>query len=158
MQIGVSGHQDRAGIDWLWVAQSLRIQFRQLRGVTKALSSLAVGSDQVFARVAIDEQIPVLAVLPIEHYENYFHGGALNNYRLLLEQCDVKELNWSGNPERAFFEAGKFIADNSDLLFAIWDGEPAEGFGGTADVVAYAKARERRIVHINPIRHEITRI
>jgi hypothetical protein len=26
-----------------------------------------------------------------------------------------------------------------DELIAVWDGEPARGYGGTADVVAYAK-------------------
>ena len=87
MQIGVSGHQDRGGINWSWVAQAVQNQFKNLQGVTKALTSLAAGSDQVFARAAIDEQIPVLAVLPIEHYEDYFHGDDLINYRLLLKQC-----------------------------------------------------------------------
>lgn len=155
MQIGVSGHQDRSGIDWSWVPQSLRIQFKNLRGVTKALSSLAAGSDQVFARVAIDQQISVLAVLPVEGYEHYFHGVDLTNYRSLLAQSDVIQLNSKGDAGRAFFEAGKFIVDNTDILFAIWDGQAAEGFGGTADVVAYALKCSRKIVHINPIAKEV---
>lgn len=27
----------------------------------------------------------------------------------------------------------------ADRLLAVWDGKPARGFGGTADVVAYAR-------------------
>ena len=29
----------------------------------------------------------------------------------------------------------------ADRLFAVWDGQPARGYGGTADVVAEARAR-----------------
>jgi hypothetical protein len=31
--------------------------------------------------------------------------------------------------------------DRSDVLLAVWDGRPARGFGGTGDVVAYARRR-----------------
>jgi hypothetical protein len=31
--------------------------------------------------------------------------------------------------------------DRSDVLLAVWDGQPARGPGGTGDVVAYARAR-----------------
>jgi hypothetical protein len=31
------------------------------------------------------------------------------------------------------------VVEASELLVAVWDGEPARGLGGTADVVAYAR-------------------
>jgi hypothetical protein len=40
-------------------------------------------------------------------------------------------------------EASQTMLDRADYLFAIWDGKPARGYGGTADVVA--EARDRRI-------------
>jgi hypothetical protein len=33
------------------------------------------------------------------------------------------------------------VVDPSDVLVAVWDGEPARRLGGTADVVAYARER-----------------
>ncbi len=36
--------------------------------------------------------------------------------------------------------ASKLMIDHSDELYAVWDGKPARGYGGTADVVAYARA------------------
>ncbi|MFF4619567.1 hypothetical protein [Nonomuraea jabiensis] len=33
------------------------------------------------------------------------------------------------------------ILEDADLLFAVWDGQPARGYGGTADVVAEARRR-----------------
>ncbi len=33
---------------------------------------------------------------------------------------------------------GLVVVERCDLLLAIWDGHPAHGLGGTADIVAYA--------------------
>lgn len=124
---------------------------------SKAYSSLATGSDQVFAEAAINLEIPVVAVLPFEGYERYFRGSDLADYRRLLAQCEVIQLGWKGDPERAFFEAGKFVVENCEMIFAIWDGEGAEGLGGTADIVAYASRLSRKIIHIDPIAQRIRR-
>ena len=35
--------------------------------------------------------------------------------------------------------ASELMIDTADELYAVWDGEPARGYGGTADVVAYAR-------------------
>jgi hypothetical protein len=42
------------------------------------------------------------------------------------------------------------VLRGSDLLVAVWDGLPARGLGGTADVVQVALAEQRRVVHVNP--------
>lgn len=52
MQIGVTGHQSRPGIDWLWVRHSVQGEIERIGKVSKAISSLASGSDQIFANVA----------------------------------------------------------------------------------------------------------
>jgi hypothetical protein len=157
MHVGVSGHQHRPGIDWSWVNRAVRSQLSNFMGATKAYSSLATGSDQVFAEAAIHLKIPVVAVLPLEGYERYFEGSDLADYRRLLAQSEVVQLGWNGDPERAFLEAGKFVVENCEVLFAIWDGEGAEGLGGTADIVAYASRLSRTIIHINPIAQRIGR-
>jgi hypothetical protein len=35
--------------------------------------------------------------------------------------------------------ASKLMVDEADELYAVWDGQPARSYGGTADVVAYAR-------------------
>jgi len=52
--------------------------------------------------------------------------------------------------EEAFFAAGKAVVDACDWLIAVWDGEPARGLGGSADVVAYARNQGRRVDVIWP--------
>jgi len=41
--------------------------------------------------------------------------------------------------------ASRLMVDAADELFAVWDGQPARGHGGTADVVAYARERGKPV-------------
>jgi hypothetical protein len=151
MRIGFTGHQEREGIDWSQVETAIRNQLVALGNIQEAFCSLAAGSDQLFVEEALQLGIHVIAVIPLDHYERFFHGLALKNYQRLLKLCERRSLNAVGDPHLAFFDAGKFIVDNCDVLLAVWDGEPAEGFGGTADIVAYAQRARRPVVHINPM-------
>ena len=151
MRVGITGHQKREGIQWPWVRETICTELCRAEDVTQALSSLAAGSDQEFAKAAISLGIPVTAVIPLEGYERFFKGPDLGAYQQLLDQCATVQLNWQGDSEHAFFEAGKFIVDQCDVLFAVWDGEKAEGLGGTGDIVDYARLQGRPVTHIEPI-------
>jgi hypothetical protein len=37
--------------------------------------------------------------------------------------------------EKQYAWVGAYVAEHADILFAIWDGKPARGLGGTAQVV-----------------------
>jgi hypothetical protein len=150
MRIGVTGHQARPGIDWAWIERELRAEIKKLEATT-AYSSLAKGSDQVFAQVALDLAIAVIAVIPADNYSKHFQGADRLEYERLLCRCDVVNLLSQGSDEEGFLAAGKYVTDNSDVLFAIWDGHASKGLGGTADIVDYATRKRKRIVHINPI-------
>ncbi|QIJ76211.1 hypothetical protein GU700_17410 [Methylobacterium sp. NI91] len=149
--IGITGHQDRIGVDWRWVQRSLRAEFAKFPNKVEVFSSLAAGADQVFAEVAFELNIPVAAVIPLANYERFFQGQSLSSYRRLLSRSRRIDLNWLGDEEKAFFEAGKYIVKSTDVLMAVWDGKEAEGLGGTADVVGFARKCGKPVVHINPI-------
>lgn len=157
VNIGVSGHQRRPGIDWDWVAATLRKEIIRAGQIAEAFSSLAVGSDQVFADITIGLEIAHVAILPLEGYERYFDGKDLANYRRLLSRSRRVQLKWSGDPQRAFFEAGKYVVQHSNILFAVWDGEPSDGLGGTADIVEYAEKSPCKIIQIDPVKRRIRR-
>lgn len=42
------------------------------------------------------------------------------------------------------------MLDRADRLLAVWDGKPARGYGGTADVVAEAQTRVIPVTVIRP--------
>ena len=155
--VGVSGHQARTGIDWEWVAKSVGDVLREKAPVSRVFSSLAAGSDQVFAEEALAQGIPVTAFIPFPDYERCFTEG-LGRYRELLSRCERVVLDGAPSDQEAFMEAGRRVADNSATLIAIWDGKPAGGYGGTADVVAYALCRGCSVIHINPILRTVSEL
>jgi hypothetical protein len=159
MQVGITGHQERDGIDWKWVEATLQNEICKLPSVQAALSSLAKGADQVFAQVAMSLGIPVIAVIPVRNYERFFHGKDRIEYDRLLIKSMVKDLKWTGDDQLGFFSAGKFVVENVDLLFAVWDEQRSKGLGGTGDTVDYAIKLSRKVIHLNPITeriHELT--
>lgn len=157
MKVGITGHQKREGIQWPWVRTVICAELSRAGNVTRALSSLAAGSDQEFAAAALSLGIAVTAVIPLEGYEQFFEESDLACYQRLVEQCDIMQLRWRGAPEQAFFEAGKLIVDQCDLLFAVWDGEKAGGLGGTGDIVDYARQKGRPFIQIEPISKLVNR-
>jgi hypothetical protein len=46
--------------------------------------------------------------------------------------------------------ASKLMVDEADELYAVWDGKPARAYGGTADVVAYARDHDTPVQVIWP--------
>ena len=42
------------------------------------------------------------------------------------------------------------MVDRSERLVAVWDGKPARGIGGTADIVSYARQKGVPVVVLWP--------
>ncbi len=155
MRIGITGHQERPGISWDWVSETLTSEILKLGNASKAYSSLAAGADQAFATVALQLRVPLVAVIPISGYTRFFQGEILRRYHELIEQSEVVQLPDAQDDQEAFYKAGQYVSDQSNVLFALWDGKHAQGFGGTADIVDYARSSRRTVVHLNPIDRSI---
>ena len=151
MTLGISGHRNRPGIDWDWVALQIRAAFQSRAPVRRAFTSLAAGSDQIFAREALALNVPVTAIIPLADYETILEAGEVAPYNELLRRCQVITLQGSSDLPRSFLEAGQKVAESADILVAVWDGQPALGVGGTADIVRYSLGRGQPVLHINPV-------
>jgi len=74
-----------------------------------------------------------------------------SEYEYLLKAAGSQvQLDYERPSEEAFMAGGKAVVDGCDILLAVWDGKPAAGLGGTADVVAYAKESGKPIEVIWP--------
>lgn len=150
-RIGLSGHQNfpEGAVDFV------RESIRRVVGSSEDLvgvCSLAVGADQMFATEVLAGGGDLLVVVPSHRYETTFSNEEDRRaYEELLGQAaSVETLDYDAPSEEAFFAAGRRVVQCSDVLLAVWDGRPAAGLGGTADVVAYARDLGRTIEIIWP--------
>jgi hypothetical protein len=151
-RIGVTGHQRLEGPGvWIWVASVMRVELSRVTPPLVGVTSLAIGADQLFARLVLELGGKLHAVLPFAGIERSFSPGDVPAYRELVAQSTVEVLKVAGTDEDAYLAAGLRIAELSDVLLAVWNGKPAKGKGGTADVVSYATSRQWPLIHIDPI-------
>ncbi|MEE4542579.1 hypothetical protein V2S66_11455 [Streptomyces sp. V4-01] len=152
-RIGVTGHRaiphEAFGHVRAALTKALTEALRAPRGVgdpVEALSSLAAGADQLFAEIALDCGARLTVVTPADDYESTFSPAELIRFRALLDRADSHvTLGYTRVSGEAYYAAGAYIADHCDLILAVWDGRPARGRGGTADVVHYARALGRPV-------------
>lgn len=159
MRVGVTGHQELENpSDWDWVRNELDLVVGQLPPPVSGISSLAAGTDQLFAAIILRHGGALEVVVPFEEYDSTFSEDADRHaYRSLLERASkVDVLTRHGTDEEAYFAAGKTMVDRSDLVVSVWDGKPANGLGGTGDIVAYACERATRLVHLNPVAKKVS--
>lgn len=156
MRVGVTGHQKRDGIDWQWTRGAVHESLSELPPPVEGWSSLAVGADQLFARCILELGGSIVTVVPGDWYEECFGGADLVEYRRLRDS-GTSILMEGRTGEEAFLAAGLKVADASDILIAIWDGKPAQGRGGTADVVEHAIRNGTQVIRIDPIARTVSR-
>ena len=160
MKAGITGHQNLGDEETVaWVAESLANAVAQHK-IDYGFTSLAIGADQLFAQILRDRGIAYTAVLPCREIEKTFQTlEHLESYRRLFNSAASAEtLNFIEPAEIAFFEAGKRVIDLSEIVIAVWNGLPAKGLGGTADAVKYAREQKKWVVHINPIKRQVSKI
>lgn len=152
MRIGITGHQRLdSPATWSWVEQAIERQLNSAGRPLVGLTSLAIGTDQLFARLVLGQGGRVHAVIPFADYERTFDLESRKMYRYLLNLASVEVLNVDGTEEDAFLAAGKRVVDLSEVMIVVWDGRPPKGKGGTADIVHYAVKNGVATIHLNPI-------
>ena len=119
-----------------------RLQHQYASMQILVLSGLAAGADLLAAEVAVERGIAVLGCLPLpkDDYENDFTPKQLARFRRILPRCwDVLTVGTSSKRNDNYVDVAGFIAYYCHVLVAFWDGLPARGAGGTADVVELRK-------------------
>jgi hypothetical protein len=171
--VGISGHRpcklkevDIGGLSGKFGAV-LEALLSEMRAVTdssadcfggaarlRVLSAAAEGADRICARIGLKMGTDLQLILPFERAEyahDFSEDGSRADYDDLMDCASaVVELDGRRSEESdAYLAAGKLIVELCDVLVAVWDGEPAAGTGGTADVVAVALASGRPVIWLN---------
>jgi hypothetical protein len=149
MIAGITGHRELENIDW--IRTTMQEIIKEMK-INYGITCLATGADELFAETLRQKNISYSAVIPCRNYETTFETTALKDFLFSKNNASkLIELKNNQPSEKAFNEAGKTVVDNSEILIAVWNGEEAKGLGGTADIVEYAKSKNKKIIHLNPI-------
>jgi hypothetical protein len=152
MRVGITGHQKIDAVVSIWLLDQLRVLVQDTPGLV-GVSSLAEGADQLFAEVVLIARRPLEVVLPFAEYVEVFSNEVSRaTYETILkEAAKTVTLPRQSTDELSFLEAGRHIVRDTASMVAIWDGKPAKGVGGTADIVDYALSLGRPILHLDPV-------
>jgi hypothetical protein len=151
-RIGVTGHQNLPAAFLPQIRKEIERVLEHTPGKITGVTSLAAGTDQLFARAVLDKGGRLHAVIPCAGYESAFTDArALATFQELLSVSSEIEILPHGQPsEQAFLDAGHRVVGIADLMIAVWDGQKSQGLGGTADIVQYARSLSRECVIIWP--------
>ena len=155
LRIGVTGHRN---IKWSEVLVEVPARVREvlpLESVTPVrlgvVSALAEGTDrfvveEVFTYATLrNEDARLEVILPFDRSsyaqaQEFSAKGQAEFAELLDRATSVTELDSSfgGSLDSAYEAASQHVVARSDVLVALWDGQPSRGRGGTAETLLHA--------------------
>lgn len=116
------------------------------------VSALAEGADRIVAREAMKRGASLEAVLPLpagDYLTDFESDTSKAEFcSLLREASAITEVPMAGQRDEAYERAGQAVVDRSDVLIALWDGHVAQGQGGTAHVVSYARRQHVPVLQV----------
>ena len=160
--VGFSGHRtvpDPAGVARAITAALESLQ-REAAGEWVALSSVADGSDQMFVTQARALGLSWHAILPLPkaEFQKDFKPADWTTVESLLGHAEhSRVITENGSRDDAYLDCGMETVNGSDVLLAVWDGQPARGKGGTADVVAYALSLGKPVLIVDSVTFAVRR-
>jgi hypothetical protein len=143
LAIGFTGHRrlpDEAKSRKL-ICEFLREQKATSSGIVYGVSSAAAGGDLLFAESCIELEIPLRVLLPLpqEYFRKDFDTATWLRAEQVLSKAISVEV--TGNyelREEEYYECGIETVQQSQLMIALWDGEPSRGMGGTQEIIDFA--------------------
>ncbi|MGI8817410.1 MAG: hypothetical protein ACR2G2_19585 [Pseudonocardia sp.] len=152
MRIGITGHSNLSPDTLPLVAAALRTLLTGTPSPIIGVSCLARGADQVFARAVLNLGGELEVVLPASDYRErkVKLSNAADFDDLIGKAAKVITLPFEQSNRDAYMAASERVLATVDSVVAVWDGRPADGHGGTGDVVASARQRGLAVTVVWP--------
>jgi hypothetical protein len=143
MRLAITGHRGLPEGTATLIDAALRAEIasRATRDLV-GLSCLADGADSLFARAVLDHGGMLKVIVPALKYRDSLPAHHHPTYDALLANAsEVTRLDHAESDSEAHMDASLVMISQADEVLAVWDGQPARGFGGTAEVVHAARGR-----------------
>jgi len=155
--LGVTGHRALTEVERVreGVAAALAHIEKAFPGRKLTIvSALAEGADRLVVQEALKKpgaELEVILPMPRKEYVHDFSTQESKREfeKLMGRALAVHEIPLRAERAACYEEAGRWILARSHVVFAIWDGNPEQGVGGTGAIVALARAKGLPIVWIH---------
>jgi uncharacterized phage-like protein YoqJ len=158
MRIAVTGHRpDKLGGEYNVkgpYTQHIHTQLKDAIATLKPtlmISGLALGVDTIWALLAMELSIPLMAVIPFPSQDNKWGRESQKLYAILKEYArKTGGLKVTGTDPYEYWKMdirNQYMVNNCDLLIAVYNGDKK---GGTFNCLTYAESVEKPILKINP--------
>jgi hypothetical protein len=154
LAIGFTGHRNIPHEDQS--RQLIRDFLAKRKEMTSAsvygVSSVAAGGDLLFAESCVALGIPlrVLLPLPVNQFCTDFDPPTWSRAEQVMKEAISIEVVGEGDVRsERYYACGLETVQQSELLLALWNGQPADGLGGTEEIVTFAKQLGRCVNWIN---------
>jgi hypothetical protein len=140
-RVGITGHRGLSAAVEKKARAGLAALVREYGGAgLVGVSCIADGPDAWFAQAVLERGGRIEVVIPEEEYRENLPASYHAEYDELLRRAsEVHSTGMKESNSEAHQAGSEILVGIVDLLVAVWDGRPARGYGGTADVVAYAE-------------------
>ena len=153
LQIGITGHRAICIHDLPVINADIKNRLLKIQNQYKyhsicLLSGLADGADRLAVAIALELGVPFKAILPMalsDYIADFKTQSSLDEfYNLLKHAVSVEALPslspmTDENRDLCYQQLAIYLANNANVLMALWDGDTAEKPGGTSQVVRYFK-------------------
>ncbi|MBW8087608.1 hypothetical protein IGW14_05995 [Streptomyces hygroscopicus subsp. hygroscopicus] len=140
MRLGITGHRGLPPKTERLVRRALQEEVARHGPDLVGVSCIADGPDAWFAELVLKVGGRLEVVVPAENYRDGLPEEHHQSYdRLIQQAADVHRTGMVESDSQAHMAGSEILVGLVDELVAVWDGQPARGYGGTADVVAYAE-------------------
>ena len=122
IKVGIIGHRS-LNKDYILLEKEISNIFNMLKMDHKIelLSSLAIGSDTIAAKVALKDNIPLISVIPfsIEKYRDDFNATELIEFNYLIE-CSNQIIELDG---KDYEIAADYLINKCDIIIFVFNGK-----------------------------------
>jgi hypothetical protein len=155
VRVGVTGHRDLR--DDQALAERVREALGNIRETFRAtdttdvtfsvVCALAEGADRLVVREArgLLSGFDLYVVLPMEmtsYLEDFATDKSKREFLDLMTMAMATAVAPMAETREAAYEfCAKYVVDHSDVMIAIWDGEPSRARSGVGETIAYARTR-----------------
>lgn len=140
-RLAITGHRGLPDATTELVSAALRPEIDKHAGSHLiGLSCIADGADSLFAKAILDHGGELHVIVPARKYRDELPASYHPTYdHLISNAADIIRLDHEESDSTAHMDASLRMIAEADELIAVWDGKPARGYGGTADVVVAAR-------------------